>query len=437
MDTIGIEKIYQHFLECEQNISTDTRKNLKNTLFFCLKGARYDANLFVQVAIDSGASYVVTNNPDINHSKILRVENPNQTLLDLAKIHAQKIDCKLIAIGGSNGKTTTKELVYHALSSKYTTQATQGNFNNEIGVPLTILGLKNHTEFGIIELGTNHPGEMKRLCDVFKMDSGLLTNIGLEHLEGFHDIEAVAKEESELYLKAQLDGAHVFVNEDDPWLSNMSKRISQKSKYSIINKDSDIYVEVLNEMPTLELNVFVKGRFEQSLTAQIGGRYNASNIAAAISVGFYYNLNLSEITHAIQEYIPNNNRSQWLTDKHGTAILLDAYNANPSSMESGIRSFSTLAGSKALLLGDMLELGTHSQLEHRKIYELAISFNVDELFLVGNEFKRAAPEYPFTFETYETLLAWLDTHPISSKYVYIKGSRGITMEKCLEHFSMV
>ncbi len=436
MQQRDISHIYDCFVSVGQKISTDTRKELTDSMFFCLSGERFNGNIYAEKAVELGAAFVITNNPNLNNERILWVEDPNQTLIDLATYHSEQLKTKFVAIGGSNGKTTTKELVNSVLSSKYNVIATPGNFNNHIGVPLTLLSVKPDCEIAIIELGTNHPGEMALLCNMFKADSALITNIGLEHLEGFDDIEAVAKEESEVYLMVQRSEAMAFVNSDDKWLQNMSKRLLKKKTYSVQDSHSDVYIKINQEMPNLNMDVFLGGVHTDTFETQLGGAFNAQNIASAISVGLYYDVPVDAILKALSKYKPSMNRSQWITATNGKQILLDAYNANPSSMEAGIKSFSSLKGSKTLLLGDMLELGKHSGREHLKIFELILDLGISDFYLVGGEFKNALPSYPFIFDNAESLLAWLDTHPIESEYVYIKGSRGIAMEQCLDHFDL-
>jgi len=436
MQQRDISHIYDCFVSVGQQISTDTRKELTDSMFFCLSGERFNGNIYAEKAVELGAAFVITNNPNLNNERILWVEDPNQTLIDLATYHSEQLKTKFVAIGGSNGKTTTKELVNSVLSTKYNVIATPGNFNNHIGVPLTLLSVKPDCEIAIIELGTNHPGEMALLCNMFKADSALITNIGLEHLEGFDDIEAVAKEESEVYLMAQRSEAMAFVNSDDKWLQNMSKRLLKKKTYSVQDSHSDVYIKINQEMPNLNMDVFLGGVHTDTFETQLGGAFNAQNMASAISVGLYYDVPVDAILKALSKYKPTMNRSQWITATNGKQILLDAYNANPSSMEAGIKSFSSLKGSKTLLLGDMLELGKHSGREHLKIFELIQDLGISDFYLVGGEFKNALPSYPFIFDNAESLLAWLDTHPIESEYVYIKGSRGIAMEQCLDHFDL-
>lgn len=436
MNFSDVQHLYKCFLQTGQKISTDTRKDVSGSLFFCLSGARFNGNLYAQLALDNGAAFVVTHSSIISDERFILFEDPNQTLIELARFHSAQIQTKLIAIGGSNGKTTTKEWIQSVLSTSYQTRSTPGNFNNHIGVPLTLLSFTPDTEYGIVELGTNHPGEMKILCDMFKADSVLITNIGKEHLEGFSDLESVAQEESELYLMALRDEAMAFVNFDDPWLSNMSKRLKKSYTYSLTDRSCSVFINVNTEMPYIQSSLYINSVHKGDLNAQLGGKFNAYNLAAAVSVGLYYGVSIENITLGIASYIPNMNRSQWIAAKNGIQILLDAYNANPSSMESGIRSFATLEGKKTLLLGDMLELGTHSSFEHLEIFNLTQELGFTDVYFVGDEFKTALPSYPFVFETAGSLMAWLDTHALDTHYVYIKGSRGIAMEQCLDYFDL-
>jgi UDP-N-acetylmuramoyl-tripeptide--D-alanyl-D-alanine ligase len=353
----------------------------------------------------------------------------------LAKLHASKLKGKLqlISIGGSNGKTTTKELLTAIFQEQFSTKATKGNLNNHIGVPLTLLSFDDNTDFGIVELGTNHPGEMAFLCDLFQPEAGLITNIGKEHLEGFGSIESVAKEESELYMQLIQSKGKVAINLDDPWLQSMSKRFQNPFTYSLSDTNADLYSEVLEEMPYLKFNLYKHGSLLGQFQSRLGGKFNIYNILAALSIANIFDLDLNRSIESACNYEPQNNRSQWLNFTNHQ-VFLDAYNANPSSVQAGLQSFATITETKAVMLGDMLELGSSSEQEHKNIFELASSLGFDELFLVGSEFKKACNSYPYCFDSVQSLLAWLDTHPIKSKHVFIKGSRGIAMEKVIEHF---
>ena len=432
---LSISEIYEKYIECGYQVSTDSRNIIPNSIFICLKGQSYNGNRFALEAIDKGAKYVITEDKSLKNDSVILVEDSNQALPDLAIYHAKQIPTKLISIGGSNGKTTTKEICQRVLEGHFDTKCTQGNFNNHIGVPLTLLSLKPTTEIGIIELGTNHPGEMNYLCNMFSPVSGVITNIGKEHLEGFGDIEAVAKEESEVYIQLTQSNGLSMINLDDHWLSNMSKRLSNKMTYSLLDKSANVYAEIVSEMPYLVFKLFHNqvniGQFE----AKIGGAHNLSNILAGICFGLSFNIAPKDAAESACEYTPSNNRSEWIHYKY-CDVLLDAYNANPSSVEAGLKSFSTLEGKKIVLLGDMLELGESAYTEHKAIFELTQSLNIDEAIFVGEHFYEAVGNYPMKFSTADTLLAWLDTHPIECNYVYIKGSRGIKMEKCLEHFKV-
>lgn len=435
MSNTSIELIYQKLVESGFRICTDTRKDVANSFFICLSGEVFDGNVFAQKALDLGAQFIVTNNSTAKSDKIILVQDPNLTLAELARHHAELIShkTKLISIGGSNGKTTTKELIMSIFQDQYNAKATSGNLNNHIGVPLTLLSFDENTDFGIVELGTNHPGEMAFLCDLFSPNAGLITNIGKEHLEGFGSIEAVAKEESELYLQLLKSKGHVAINLDDNWLNSMRKRFESATTYSCTDKTAQLYAEVIEEMPYLKFNLFLSGDSLGEFQSKLGGRFNMYNILAALSMAHIFQLDFSKAIESACKYEPKNNRSQWLTFDN-QLVFLDAYNANPSSVQAGLQSFATMKGTKAILLGDMLELGESSTAEHLQIFQLAQSLNFEEIYLVGNEYKSSCGHFPYCFESVDSLLAWLDTHPIKASNVFIKGSRGIAMEKAVEHF---
>lgn len=433
MTVDSISKIYNKFIECNYQVSTDSRNIPQNSLFICLKGQKFDGNQFAAEALKNGALYVVTENSEITHPNALIVKDSNSILPELAQHHAKQIQTKLISIGGSNGKTTTKEICQRVLEGHFNTKCTQANFNNHIGVPLTLLSLKPDTDIGIIELGTNHPGEMKFLCDLFEPNSGVITNIGKEHLEGFGDIEAVAKEESEVYLQLKRSNGLAFINLDDHWLGNMSNRLSNKLTYSLVSKSANLFAEIICEMPYLKFNLYHNQTLIGEFEAKIGGKHNLYNLLVGILMGINHGIDAKIAAEAACEYKPINNRSEWIEYQNHT-VLLDAYNANPSSVEAGLKSFFTLEGQKAVLLGDMLELGDSAFAEHQAIFNLCEELNFSELFVCGEHFYEAVGQFPMKFENVDSLLAWLDTHPIQSKYVYIKGSRGIKMEKALDHF---
>jgi UDP-N-acetylmuramoyl-tripeptide--D-alanyl-D-alanine ligase len=378
---------------------------------------------------------VVVDHPSLkDHKDFVWVEDTTVALQQLSKIHALKMPCQKIMVGGSNGKTTTKEVSRVVLELQGEVLATPGNWNNHIGVPLTLLQLRPHHKFAIIEMGTNHPGEMKVLCDLLSPNMGIITNIGKEHLEGFGSIEEVAKEESEVYLSVINHNGIAVVNADDPWLLSMSKRIGNQITISTNKMEADFYAQIETEMPELTFQLFHKQRLIGRFTTQLSGRYNAYNLLFGVALGHQMGLNIQEAMSAACTYKPTNNRSEWRM-VGGTNVFLDAYNANPSSMKFALESFSTLKGEKLYFLGDMLELGDHSELEHQEILSLCESLNIiDQTYLVGSEFYNACSSHPLRFETIDSLLAWLDTHPIKSEFAFVKGSRGVRMERVLEHF---
>ena len=430
-----ISRIYPAFIESNYQLSTDSRALKPGDVFLCLKGDRFDGNQFAAQAIEQGARIVIVDSEALkSDTRFVYVENSLTALQQLAKHHFAQMPCKKIIVGGSNGKTTTKEVSRTVLSEAGITLATPGNWNNHIGVPLTLLSVTPAHEYAIIELGTNHPGEMKVLCDLISPDAGIITNIGKEHLEGFGDIETVAKEESEVYLSLMSNHGLAIVNIDDDWLNSMKKRLNNQLTISTLNKEADFFAQIHEEMPLLTFDLYHQQVLVGSFSSSLSGRYNAYNLLFGTALGVSYGLNAAESMSLACQYVPSNNRSEWRTI-NGIQIFLDAYNANPSSMTFAIQSFATLKGNKQLFLGDMLELGDHSESEHIALLELCNTLGIQEnTFLVGAEFCEACPNHPYRFETIDALLAWLDTHPIECDFAFIKGSRGIKMERLLEHF---
>ena len=436
----SIQELYQFFERNHFAYSTDSRKISPNDVFFCLTGEKFDANVFAEDAKQQGAGIVVTNREDLRTAEgFFFSENPLHSFQQLAKIHALKMDAKIVIIGGSNGKTTTKELVHSVLSKFGSTHTTAGNFNNHVGVPITLLGIRPNHEYAVVEMGTNHPGEMKILCDLVYPEIGIITNIGKEHLEGFGDIEAVAKEESEVFLKLIECSGTGVVNLDDSWISSMSIRLNKSIGISIdrsivVSGKAKFSPEIIREMPKLIMKFQGPNLINGEREFSIAGSYNAYNILFALAIGDYFGFDLETCLNEMQTYSPKNNRSEW-REIGTTKVFLDAYNANPSSMNAAIRSFHTLEGEKSYFIGDMLELGSHSELEHQQILNLIQELGIaDSSYLVGNEFYRYCSQFPMRFSDTESLLAWLDTHPVKSDYVFVKGSRGIKMENVLDHF---
>jgi UDP-N-acetylmuramoyl-tripeptide--D-alanyl-D-alanine ligase len=363
-----IPQIHDLFLKCSQ-VSIDTRKIEPNSFFVAIKGERFDANTFTVEALSKGAAYVMIDNQEyyIDERTIL-VEDSLKSLQELAKFHRNYLKLPIIALTGSNGKTTTKELINVVLSKKFKTVATVGNLNNHIGVPLTLLSFKKDTEIGIVEMGANHQKEIEFLCEIAQPDYGFITNFGKAHLEGFGGVEGVIKGKSEMYNYLKDNAKSVFVNLNDEIQDSKTIDIKRYT-FGQNNKKVDVYIE------SVDANPFVKIKaLGIEINSHLIGLYNANNISAAITIGHYFGVKPIEIKEAIESYIPENNRSQLLI-KGTNEIILDAYNANPSSVAVGLESFSTIKGSKAVILGHMLELGHHSQKEHLDIFELAVKLN--------------------------------------------------------------
>ncbi len=434
-DTPVIHTIYKAFVDSGFQICTDSRSIQSGCVFFCLRGDHFDGNAFAVRAHEQGASAVVIDcETHKGDPRFIWVENTTTALQLLAKHHADQMSAKIIVVGGSNGKTTTKEIAKIVLERIGVTLATPGNWNNHIGVPLTLLSLREMHEFAIIEMGTNHPGEMKILCDLVRPDLGLITNIGKEHLEGFGNIESVALEESELFLCLLNHKRKGIVNIDDPWLSQMGGRLDSVLTISTKNSKADLFAEITAEMPILTFNLYHNQKLVGAFKSSLSGGFNAYNLLFGASLGIEMKLKPFEAMSLAVSYIPTNNRSEWRKIGN-TQIFLDAYNANPSSMSAALRSFATLDGKKTIFLGDMLELGDHSVLEHQQLFDLVTALGLaDTTHLVGTEFSRSCIEHPFIYDTVDSLLAWLDTHSVDSEFVFVKGSRGMKMERVLLHF---
>ncbi|WP_313808190.1 UDP-N-acetylmuramoyl-tripeptide--D-alanyl-D-alanine ligase [Flavobacterium sp.] len=423
-----IEELYECFLQCK-TISTDTRKIEPNSLFFALKGDNFDANAFAQEAINKGASFAVIDDKKFftDEDKMILVSDSLKTLQDLANYHRQELGLPIIALTGSNGKTTTKELINVVLSKKYKTKATIGNLNNHIGVPLTLLSFDDTTDIGIVEMGANHQKEIELLCKIAEPDYGYITNFGKAHLEGFGGTEGVIKGKSELYEYLKANHKTVFVNLDDS-IQNEKTTTIERTTFSQTEK-ADVKID------TVTANPMVKISFNNTeIQSHLIGIYNANNINGAITIGKYFNIPDVEIKAAIEGYIPTNNRSQMI-EKSGNQIILDAYNANPSSMAAAIANFIQLEGTnKIAILGDMFELGKESLAEHKKVVELLISETTTETHFVGKDFfanKITHPHFYF-HENYDAFSDAFSTKKPTNKTILIKGSRGMALERTLD-----
>lgn len=423
------ETLHQLFLE-SSGVSTDTRKITKDCLFFALKGDNFNGNAFASEAIEKGAKYVVIDESvyHIPNGKTILCENALETLQELARFHRKFLNIPILALTGSNGKTTTKELINAVLSEKFNTTATSGNLNNHIGVPLTLLKMNSKTEIGVVEMGANHHNEIAKLCTIAEPDYGYITNFGKAHLEGFGSLEGVVKAKTELYRHLQANHKLVFVNARDKRQMKLSEDIK---RYTFGEKEQDCMVTLKNASKHVE--VLFKG---QHIHSNLIGLYNFNNVAAAIAIGDFFGISSEAIKRAIEKYIPNNNRSQ-LIEKATNKIILDAYNANPTSMLAAIENFKQAEGNeKILILGDMFELGSDAPLEHQHITTFLEHHPFGKAYLVGSNFKKTRhnANHIMQFETFESLSAHLKKHPLQRNFILIKGSRGMALERVLEIF---
>ena len=430
-------QLYEIFLQ-HPVICTDSRKCEAGSIFFALRGDNFNANAFALSALENGCAYAVVDNPIFAiDSRFILVEDVLSSLQQLATYHRMQLGTPVIGITGTNGKTTTKELISSVLSQKYNVLFTQGNLNNHIGVPLTLLKLRHEHEIAIIEMGANHPGEIKLLSEIARPTYGIITNVGKAHLEGFGSFEGVMKTKSELYEFISVFGKFIFINADNEFLMEMAEKSGilksgKYFKYSQNDSISEIKVtgNVTNCSPFLEMNCKAENSELFEINTQLVGSYNAENVLAAVTIGNYFGLTDIEIKEGLEKYRPQNNRSQLtVTDKN--KLVVDAYNANPTSMRAAILNFAQMeVKNKTLILGDMLELGSHSEVEHQNIVDLLKQKQFEKVLLVGKEFMKI--KHPFRcFEKVEDLIIYLNVQPIENNYILIKGSRGIKLENIL------
>lgn len=415
-------------------VCTDTRSLTPGCIFFALKGPSFNGNRFAAKALDSGAAYAVVDEPGaVVSDRCLLVQDALTALQQLALFHRRTLSIPVLAITGSNGKTTTKELVRAVLSRKYRTLATKGNLNNHIGVPLTLLSITPETEFAVIEMGANHQGEIAAYCRIAEPDYGLITNVGLAHLEGFGGFEGVKKGKGELYTYLADHGKTVFLNGDNPHLSEMAR---SRGTGNLFRYGTDKIFEccgtLVNEHPFLTVRWDCQGRSGEVET-QLVGVYNFENILSAIAVGDRFGVAPELIRDAIANYSPDNSRSQ-LIRKGDNTVLLDAYNANPTSMEAALKNFSAMSGPrKTVCIGDMAELGEESEREHERIAKLVATCGFDQVLLVGRQFGKFASRMAcIHFDDSEKAAEWVSAHPFQGATVLIKGSRSARMERILE-----
>ena len=426
---MSIAELYQKFKTCS-GFSTDTRKIGENVMFFALKGDKFNANSFAQEALAKGAKYVVIDEAAFaTDERCILVSDVLYTLQKLANFHRQHLNIPFVGMTGSNGKTTSKELVAAVLSKKFKTYYTKGNLNNHIGVPLTLLGIDESYEIAVIEMGANHQGEIRDLCTICEPTHGFITNIGKAHLEGFGGIEGVKKGKGELFDFLEKSGRTVFVNNKSEVIVTMASTRKFKERFDYLIA-SDEQVTMLQDSP---LVIFSAN--DKTYTTHLPGSYNFENIAAALAIGSYFGVPSDLANEAVAEYNPDNNRSQ-IIEKGTNSILLDAYNANPSSMSASIQNFINLKTNKqkVVILGDMLELGEEAPVEHQAIGELIAKGNFALVILFGELMASALVSLPnaFYFTDKFSLHNWLIDKGLQNSYILIKGSRGVSLETTLQ-----
>jgi UDP-N-acetylmuramoyl-tripeptide--D-alanyl-D-alanine ligase len=419
-----IPQLYDCFFACK-GVSTDTRQITEDCLFIALRGDKFDGNQYAKEALEKGAKYAIVDNSDFAvDNRYLLVNNSLEALQQLAHYHRKQLTIPVVGLTGSNGKTTTKELIAVVLGKKYKTYATKGNLNNHIGVPLTLLAIDKSYEMAVVEMGANHQKEIELLCSIAEPTHGMITNIGKAHLEGFGGIEGVRKGKGELYDWLANSGGTVFVNAANPTLLEMAQERNFKESVNYLS-DSDA-PQMLESSPFVSYQT-TKGK---TIQTHITGRYNFENIAAALAMGAYFEVSDSDANQAIADYNPTNNRSQII--KKGTnTLIMDAYNANPSSMAAAIENFGKLeAERKMVILGDMLELGEESPEEHLALGKLVAQQKFGIVILAGKLMKDALPALPkaYYFPDKFSLHNWIVDHPQHHTHVLIKGSRGMGLE---------
>lgn len=420
-----IEQIHQLFLKFPQ-VCTDTRKISKNCFFFALKGDNFNGNEYAAEALKKGAAYaVIDEGKTAGNANLILVKDVLTTLQNLAQFHRNYCKAKVIGLTGSNGKTTTKELITNVLSKKYKTIATKGNLNNHIGVPLTLLSIAPDTEIAIVEMGANHPKEIDFLCQLAMPDYGYITNFGKAHLEGFGSEEGVIKAKSELYDYLTSHDKSIFFNADDPIQKNKLGSVVKKFGYS--QDDNQFFnIKLIGADPFVQIAVD-----NTNISTQLVGRYNFTNCCAAILIGKYFNVDIVKIKDGLENYAPQNNRSQ-IINKNGHHIILDAYNANPTSMTAALESFQQLkADHKIIFLGDMFELGKTAEKEHQDISDLAMEMKFDQVYLIGENFFKTKSNLN-KYKSFEQLMELLTNNTLDHATILIKGSRGMALERILD-----
>ena len=421
-----IEQLHQLFLK-SSGVSTDTRKIKENSIFFALKGANFNGNNFALQALEAGAKYaVIDEKPSEENNRLIMVDEVLKTLQTLASFHRNYLVVPVISLTGSNGKTTTKELINAVLSKKYKTSATKGNLNNHIGVPITLLEMNEGTEIGIVEMGANHQKEIEFLCGIAQPDFGYITNFGKAHLEGFGSLEGVIKGKSELYVHLKEHQKILFLNVDD---RVQQKELGYEKTYSF---GSSREANVTIKFPS-STDFAVIEHEDLRIESKLTGAYNAKNMAAAFCIGKYFKVAEEDIKEAIENYSPQNNRSQ-IIEKSNKKIILDAYNANPTSMAAAIENFEQLKGGpKMAFLGDMFEMGSMAEEEHQQLAQKLQESAIDEVFLIGENFyKTISGEKVKKYRSFNEFKAGFDPGETEGKLLLIKGSRGMALERIVD-----
>jgi UDP-N-acetylmuramoyl-tripeptide--D-alanyl-D-alanine ligase len=415
--------LLKKFLECGK-ICTDTRNIEEGSMFFCLKGENFDANVFAEEALKKGAKYVVVDNAEYKTSdKCILVKDSLISLQDLANAYRKTFDITVLGITGSNGKTTTKELIAAVLSKKFKIHYTKGNLNNHIGVPLTLLSMPKDTEIAVVEMGANHIGEIAQLCEIAEPNYGIITNIGKAHIEGFGSLEGIIEAKTELYRFINQNAGILFVNSDDELLESQSVGLKR------INYQKSETTKPLNSIPFFSLLWQ-----NEEINTNLIGEYNFYNILAACEIGAYFGVAKEDIKDAIENYQPKNQRSQFI-ETANNKIVMDAYNANPTSMQAALDAFSKMKfENKYLILGDMLELGNISHDEHQKIYNTVQNYGFENAVFVGEEFFKINMDAKYLkFKEIDKAIEYFKSNKLKSKSILIKASRGIKLEKVLEY----
>jgi len=430
---ITTEKLYELY-KGNSIVCTDSRNIIPGCIFFALKGPAFNGNAFAETALLKGAAYAVIDEPEYQKSEnVILVDDGLKALQQLANHHRRQLKIPFLAITGSNGKTTTKELIRNVLSKRYKTIATKGNLNNHIGVPLTILSIPLDTEFAVIEMGANHLKEIESYCQIAEPGYGLITNVGKAHLEGFGGFEGVKKGKGELYAWLSEHGGSIFINGNNENLLGMSKsrKFNEVIDYGT-GKDFFCTGELISEQPSLIVEWKSQSRFGE-INSHLAGSYNFENILSAVCVGNYFKVKPEDIDAAINAYIPDNSRSQ-VVKKGSNTIILDAYNANPTSMEAALKNFANIpAERKIVFLGDMAELGNDSDDEHKRILTLLNDSKYSNVVLVGKNFGQFfTAGKGIHFDDSEKAAAWVKDHLPENSYILIKGSRSTKMERILE-----